>query len=76
MNDTHTADIDDGLGHGDSGPGDPIANLAALDPADAPKAAEDYARELAAELEEAGAPPANPVQLRADLGDPSESADS
>jgi len=65
MDDTHTTDIDDG---------DPIAELAELDPADAPKAAEAYAAQLAAELEEAGAPPANPVQLRADLGGTSDQA--
>lgn len=60
MDDTHSGDIDEG---------DPITELAALDPADAPSAAEAYAAELAAELEEAGAQPAQPVQLQADLGD-------
>jgi len=48
---------------------DPVDALAAMDPADAPGAAERYAAELAAALEEAGAEAANPVQLRADLGD-------
>ena len=69
MNDTHGADIDEG---------DPIAELAALDPAEAPEVAEGYAAELAAELEEAGAQPARPLQLRADLGDTADapSADS
>lgn len=48
---------------------DPVDALAAMDPADSPGAAERYAAELAAELEEAGAEAATPVQLRADLGD-------
>ena len=48
----------------------PIDNLAALDPAEAPEAAEEYAQELAAELEEAGAA-TEPVQLQADLEDSS-----
>ncbi len=69
MNDTHTAGNDDEAPQdGDDRP-DPVDRLAALDPADAPEVAEEYARKLAADLEEAGAPAADPVQLRADLGD-------
>ena len=48
---------------------DPVDALAAMDPADAPGAAERYAAELAVDLEDAGAEATNPVQLRADLGD-------
>lgn len=47
---------------------DPVTELAGLDPADAPAAAERFAAELADELEAAGAPASEPVQMQADLG--------
>ena len=52
--------------------GDTVEALAAMDPADAPAAAERYALELAADLEDAGAAAPAPVQLSADLGDRSD----
>lgn len=48
---------------------DAVEKLAAMDPADAPGAAERYALELAKDLEDADAAPPDPVQLSADLGD-------
>ena len=67
MNDTHDSEHD-GAAPAGSLP-DPVEAMAELDPADAPAAAEDLARELASELEEAGGQAAQPVQLRAELGD-------
>ncbi len=61
MNDTHTSD-NDGKNH-------PVDGMAQLDPADTPAAAEQYAADLAAELEQVGETVADPVQLQADLGD-------
>lgn len=73
MNDTHTFEpIGDEPPRSDTGR-HPVDDIAALDPADAPAAAERYAMELAAELEAAGAAPPDPVQLQADLGDGSDS---
>ncbi len=69
MDDTHTFEPTDDELPGNDADGDPIDALAALDPADAPAAAERYADELATELEDAGATPPDPVQLQADLGD-------
>ena len=69
MNDTHTADFDDENPRHEHDSADPIEHLAELDPADAPQAAEEYAANLAADLEAAGAQATDPVQLRADLGD-------
>jgi len=69
MDDTHSADTGDRISGEGTTKGHPVEVLAGLDPAEAPAAAEKYAYELAAELEEAGATPAEPVQLRADLGD-------
>lgn len=68
MNDTHTSD-DVTRSTGADAESHPADAIAELDPADAPAAAEGYASELAAELEEAGAAPTDPVQLQADLGD-------
>lgn len=73
MDDTHTADNDGDALQDDSGQGDRIDDLGALDPADAPPVAEELAADLAAELEEAGSPASGPVQLRADLGEVTES---
>lgn len=64
MNDTH-----DQVADNNAGAQDAVAALADLDPAEAPTAAEALAADLAAELEAAGSPPDEPVQLRADLGD-------
>lgn len=69
MNDKHTVQIDDETPESEQDSADQIDHLADLDPADAPQAAEEYAAKLAADLEAAGAPAADPVQLRADLGD-------
>ena len=68
MDDTQTpdsADTDAVAAAAGQRPGD----LAALDPADAPAAAEAYAAQLASELEVAGAKPGEPVQLQAQLDD-------
>ncbi len=68
MNDTHAPELhDDGTPEALSGP---VEAMAELDPADAPEAAEQLARELAGELEEAGGEATQPVQLRAELDDP------
>ena len=69
MNDTHT--FDDKSDGTDSGTADqdPVAVLADMDPAEAPGPAERYAASLAADLEDAGAPASDPVQLRANLED-------
>ena len=64
MDDTHDPTLE-----GDASKEDAIAELAELDPADAPAAAEALAADLASELEAAGTPAPEPVQLRADLGD-------
>lgn len=70
MNDTHTPD-DSADAVSSPGPGGhPAEEIAAMDPAEAPAAAERYAAELAAELEGAGGTPQEPVQLQADLDDP------
>ncbi len=69
MNDTQTSDDDVTRSTGVDPEQHPADAIAELDPADAPAAAERYASELAAELEEAGAASADPVQLQADLGD-------
>ena len=71
MNDTHEQDREGAV----TGATEehPVDTLAGMDPADAPAAAEGYAAELAAELEDAGASSPDPVQLRADLGDGSTS---
>jgi hypothetical protein len=67
MNDTHTFDDDMTTDPADGK--HPVDELAEMDPADVPGAAERYAATLAAELEDAGAAAPDPVQLRADLGD-------
>jgi predicted component of type VI protein secretion system len=69
MDHTHTSDTGVGPSTEDPMHQHPADALADLDPADAPAPAERYAHELATELEEAGAAPADPVQLQADLGD-------
>ncbi len=69
MDHTHTSDTGVGPSTEDPTHQHPADALADLDPADAPAPAERYAYELATELEEAGAVPADPVQLQADLGD-------
>lgn len=69
MNDTHTSDDDVTRSAAADPEPHPADAIARLDPADAPPAAERYASELAAELEESGAASADPVQLQADLGD-------
>ena len=69
MNDTHPTDNDGETPQPELDSADPIEHLGELDPADAPRAAEEYATKLAADLEATGAPAAEPVQLRADLGD-------
>jgi hypothetical protein len=51
---------------------DPVTALAALDPADAPQAAEDYAEALEVDLESAGDSSRRPVQMQVDLGAGSE----
>jgi hypothetical protein len=66
MNDTHTPEEDVSAVVADAHPADAIADL---DAADAPAAAEKYASELAAELDEVGVAGADPVQMQADLGD-------
>ena len=72
MNDTHANETEDTVG--DPNPAtDAVDAIAAMDPADAPGAAERLAAELAEDLEEAGASAPDPVQLRADLGDGSAS---
>jgi hypothetical protein len=71
MNDTHTPEGE--MTPNPAGANHPIDELAALDPADAPGAAEQYAASLAAELEDAGAAAPDPVQLEADLGDVTDS---
>ena len=65
MNDTHTPEEDVSTAVADGHPADAIAEL---DAADAPAAAEQYASELAAELDAVGVTDADPVQLQADLG--------
>jgi hypothetical protein len=50
-------------------PGDPVAEIADADPAQAPDLAERYAAELEADLEESGPAPPTPQQIEADLGD-------
>ncbi len=72
MDDTQIPELGNGRGAED-GAGDAIDALAAMDPADAPGAAERIAAELAAELEDAGGTATQPVQLRAELGDDTES---
>ncbi|MGA9598339.1 MAG: hypothetical protein WBV06_19445 [Acidimicrobiia bacterium] len=47
---------------------DPVAELGALDPAQAPQAAERYAAALEDDLEKAGVAPREPEQMQADLG--------
>lgn len=74
MDDTHTFDPTDDNQRDSTTGGDAVDDLAALDPAEAPVAAERYAGELAAELEAAGAAAPDPVQLQADLGDGTESS--
>ena len=74
MDDTHASDIDNENPADDTEADDAVAALAALDPADAPRAAEQYAADLAAELEAAGGQAADPVQLQADLVAPQEPA--
>lgn len=69
MNDTHTTGPTNDRSSNDGSPQHPVDELAALDPAEAPAAAEQYARELAGELEAAGAAAPEPVQLQADMGD-------
>lgn len=69
MNDTHTFEPTGNEPPSDGDDRDAIDELKALDPADAPAAAERYAGELAAELEAAGAAAPDPVQLQADLDD-------
>ncbi|MCP3998679.1 MAG: hypothetical protein GY722_26955 [bacterium] len=68
MDDTHEEKTEHDMteSHDD---GDAVEKLAAMDPADAPGAAERYALELAKDLEDAGAAAPDPVQLSADLGD-------
>ena len=69
MNHTHTSH-DDGTGTGADGEEThPVDGFAGLDPADAPAAAEQYAADLAAELEQLGESATQPVQLQADLDD-------
>lgn len=69
MNDTHTPDDDVPVSAVDGAEEHSVEAIASLDPADAPIAAERYAGELAAELEDVGADSADPIQLQADLGD-------
>lgn len=69
MNNTHGSDLPDDV-TADRDETHPADALAALDPADAPAAAEQYAERLAAELEGSGGADSNPVQLQADLGQP------
>lgn len=69
MDNTHSSDTGDNISEEGMMNQHPAEVLAALDPADAPAVAEKYAYELATELEKAGAAPAEPVQLQADLGD-------
>jgi hypothetical protein len=68
MNDTHNSEQPDTEASRIPPDGDPIGEMAAVDPADAPVLAERYAADLAAELEAAGAAAPDPVQLQADLG--------
>jgi hypothetical protein len=69
MDDTHTDDNpEDGAEQSDSGP-HPADEIAALDPAEAPDAAESYAARLAAELDRAGAAPVEPEQPEPELGE-------
>ena len=65
MNDTHTPEEDVSAAVGNGHRADAIAEL---DAADAPAAAEQYASELAAELDGVGVTDGDPVQLQADLG--------
>jgi hypothetical protein len=74
MNDTHASGIDNENPGDGTKPDDAVDALAALDPADAPRAAEQYAADLAAELEAAGGQAADPVQLQADLVAPEDPA--
>ncbi len=69
MNDTHAFEPEDDMTSNPADTEQPVDDLAAMDPADAPGAAERYAASLAAELEDEGAAAPDPVQLRADLGD-------
>lgn len=50
-------------------PADRIAELAGVDPAQAPDLAEQYAAELEADLEDSGVDSPRPQQIRADLGE-------
>ncbi len=68
MDDTQTPDLAD-TNAAPTVAGQTPSDLAALDPADAPTAAEAYAAQLASELEAAGAEPGEPVQLQAQLDD-------
>jgi hypothetical protein len=69
MNDTHTPEEDVRAANpADVAAEHPADAIAELDPADAPAAAERYASELAAELDEVGVANTDPVQLQADLG--------
>lgn len=72
MDHTHTNETDDAVTE-PTPDMDAVDALAAMDPADAPGAAERLAATLAEDLEEAGASAPDPVQLRADLGDGSTS---
>ena len=69
MDHTHTFEQNEDEPPSTDADGHPVDLLAALDPADAPAAAERYAGDLAAELEAAGAAAPDPVQLQADLGE-------
>ena len=68
MDDTQYAELGNGRDEATPEP-DFVEALQEMDPADAPGAAERLAADLAADLEEVGAAPSDPVQLRADLGD-------
>ena len=72
MNNTHNFETTEADEPPTASGGRPIDELAAMDPADAPPHAEQYAMDLAAELEEVGAAASDPVQLQADLNDRSE----
>ena len=75
MNDTHTFDKDADDASDTASSEHPVDKIAAMDPADAPAAAEGFAAELAAELENSGATPPDPVQLQADLPEGGDAAD-
>ena len=68
MDDTQTPEFGNGREGSDS-EHDALDALAAMDPADAPGPAERLAADLAADLEDVGATPADPVQLQVDLDD-------